>query len=153
AKQPDIWGQARLTKHRQEYEEQMAAQLGNFQVTLNGALARSDQAYLADAFALGAAVSSQGSGGGTKPPTIDVNTANQLVPNITPAVTDPTKASTAAAPANVFQTPPLGLLATGPGQLFGASTPLFAPGTNNSVLSLEPTEMLDQRSRYLNHLQ
>src|SRR5262245_39157077 len=30
AKTPDVWGQARLTKHREEFEQQMVADLGAF---------------------------------------------------------------------------------------------------------------------------
>lgn len=83
-KQPDVWGQARLTKHREEYEQQMAAELGNFHFLLNGSVAGSDQAYLADAFALSAAAgggstdassSSKGKGGASSS-----NTTNVIVP-------------------------------------------------------------------------
>lgn len=59
-KHPDIWGESRLMRHRYEYEEQMSAQMGEFEVRLNGALRRSDQAFLGMAFALQAA-----SNGGT----------------------------------------------------------------------------------------
>jgi hypothetical protein len=67
AQHPDVWGQARLTKHRQDFEDQMAKELGTFSLTLQGSLARSDQAYAADALSLSnaaAAASSGGSGGG-----------------------------------------------------------------------------------------
>src|SRR5262249_46657092 len=37
-KQPDVWGQARLTKHREEFEKEMEKQLGAFQETLQGSL-------------------------------------------------------------------------------------------------------------------
>src|SRR5262249_50948222 len=57
AKQPDVWGQARLTKYREEFEQQMKAQLDKFGMTLQGTLSESDQAYFADAFALSAAAS------------------------------------------------------------------------------------------------
>ncbi len=55
-KQPDIWGQARLTKHRDEYEKKVFEQLNQFKVLLNGTLAREDQAFLANSFALSAAL-------------------------------------------------------------------------------------------------
>ena len=38
AKQPDVWGQARLTTYRNEYEQQMAAELTNFKLTLQGSV-------------------------------------------------------------------------------------------------------------------
>ena len=34
AKQPDVWGQSRLTRHRVQYEAQMERQLGMFTVVL-----------------------------------------------------------------------------------------------------------------------
>ncbi|MBA4062898.1 MAG: hypothetical protein C0501_04165 [Isosphaera sp.] len=55
AKVPDVWGQARLTQYREEFEQQMAAQLGQFSVKLAGSTSRSDQSYLAYAMAISAA--------------------------------------------------------------------------------------------------
>jgi hypothetical protein len=52
AEQPSVWGQARLTKHREEFENQMQTQLTKFDMTLQGSLSQSDQAYAADALAL-----------------------------------------------------------------------------------------------------
>lgn len=63
AKQPDVWGQARLTKHRDELEKQLFAQLNQFHVYLNGTLNRADQAFLANAFSLSASLN------GAPPPT------------------------------------------------------------------------------------
>src|SRR5262245_31780243 len=34
-KQPDVWGEARWTKHRQDFEKTLAAELGNFKFTVN----------------------------------------------------------------------------------------------------------------------
>ena len=59
AQHPDVWGQARLTQHREDFEKQMAAELDKFTITLQGSSARSDQAYFADAFALSAAASAK----------------------------------------------------------------------------------------------
>jgi hypothetical protein len=61
---PDVWGQARLTRSREEYEKEMAKELPNFAFTLQGSLARSDQAYAADAFALSSAAAAAAQGGG-----------------------------------------------------------------------------------------
>jgi hypothetical protein len=57
AKQPDVWGQARLMKHRSEFEQQLSAELGKFTDTIQGSISRSDQAFLASAFSLSAAAS------------------------------------------------------------------------------------------------
>ena len=56
AKTPDVWGQARLTKHRREIESQLAEQLGGFEERINGAASVRDLALLA------AAVSTAGGG-------------------------------------------------------------------------------------------
>jgi len=73
AKQPDIWGESRLTKHRREYEHIMELQLDKFAVTINAAISRSDQAFLASATALQAAV-----GGGTPPPTDSIEAPDSV---------------------------------------------------------------------------
>ena len=59
AKQPDVWGQARLTKHRDELEKKLFEQLNQFQVYLNGTLNRADQAFLANAFSLSASLTGE----------------------------------------------------------------------------------------------
>ena len=51
-KVPDIWGQARLTQYREEFEEVMHEELTGFNLSLQGSLARSDQAFFAQANAL-----------------------------------------------------------------------------------------------------
>lgn len=55
AKQPDVWGQSRLMRHRNEYEAQMQKQLGHFADRSQAAIRRSDQAFLSMALALEAA--------------------------------------------------------------------------------------------------
>ena len=55
AKVPDVWGQARLTQYREDFEAQMKAELTTFNVELQGNSARSDQSYLAAALSLGLA--------------------------------------------------------------------------------------------------
>ena len=54
-KQPDIWGEARLTKHRYQVELELAKNLSGFRETLNGSLRRSDQSYLSTALAISSA--------------------------------------------------------------------------------------------------
>lgn len=53
-KQPDIWGEARLTRHRHEYDVQMSDELDEFSNTLNASIRQSDQAITQLAIALGA---------------------------------------------------------------------------------------------------
>ncbi|MFM8292774.1 MAG: hypothetical protein ACKOC4_13910, partial [Planctomycetia bacterium] len=59
AKQPDVWGQSRLTRHRVEHEEQMRRQLGMFTERTSAAIRRSDQAFLGMAFAVQSASGSR----------------------------------------------------------------------------------------------
>ncbi len=55
AKVPDVWGQARLTQYREDFEHEMYKELGTFKAELQGNTARSDQSYLAAALSLGLA--------------------------------------------------------------------------------------------------
>jgi hypothetical protein len=64
-KVPDVWGQARLTQHREQFETYMATELSAFQVYLNGSLGRSDSAFFAQAVALGIAAQPRPLIGGT----------------------------------------------------------------------------------------
>lgn len=45
-KSPDVWGQNRLTRHRVQFEKEMASRLGDFKVLLNGAMRQTDVAAL-----------------------------------------------------------------------------------------------------------
>lgn len=168
-KHPDVWGQARLTRHREEYEAQMAAELPNFMFSLQGSIAGSDQAYLADAAALSAAASgSQAtvqraarSGGSATSTTTNaftilpgtLSTPSSLVQTETvpaggaPSPTvinpqtlpNPNDTGTFAAFSNVSRSP-----STLP-------SPLPFAGAKSGI-SLEPPLLLDQKSQYLNHL-
>ena len=166
-KQPDVWGQARLTKHRDEFEQQMSAELTNFQFTLQGSVAGADQAYFADAMALSAAASSQGatilsplvgkSGGGTSTTT---NTTAFLPGSLT---TPTTLTDTQVTPSSGSKPQTITPIAL-PNQsgTFGAfnnitrnpatlPTPIGFAGSKGGI-SLEPTLYLDQKAQFLNHL-
>ncbi|MBP3960214.1 hypothetical protein J8F10_33725 [Gemmata sp. G18] len=56
AKVPDVWGQARLTLYREQFEEQMVKDLASFKESLQGSIARQDQAFLLNATALSASL-------------------------------------------------------------------------------------------------
>ena len=51
-KAPDVWGQNRMTRHRDEFERTMYKQLGNFQEILQAAQRRADIAAMTSATAL-----------------------------------------------------------------------------------------------------
>lgn len=125
AKQPDIWGEARLTKHRDEYERMMFGELNQFQYTINASISQGDSAFLAQAIAL----SNAASGAATKPenPTstaVAVGTATAALQN----VDDPAKTTF---------------------HRFGIAD---TPKPEDPGIKLEPTIFLDQMSRYLQHL-
>ncbi len=131
AKQPNVWGEARLTQHRDEFERVMAPELQKFEATLNGALRRSDQSYLSMALALQAAANPQGTTPATAIPTPDTTTT---VGNMI---------STSDAVLSSGRTAPL---------TKGLAYPYLPTSNANNKLSLEPTTFLDQMSRFLNHL-
>ncbi len=167
-KQPDVWGQARLTLYRNEYEQQMAAELPNFAVTLQGSVAGSDQAYLADAAALSAAASGsqatvqRPARGGSS--TSTTTNAISILPGnlVTPSTFTQTQTTPAAGGASPTVISPLVLPDPNGIGTFGAFNnvsrtgvnmpqPLTFAGAKNGI-SLEPTQILDQKSQYLNHL-
>jgi hypothetical protein len=137
AKHPDVWGESRLTRHREEYERQMAQQLNGFDVTYQGSLARSDQAYLGFALAL----SSAASGTTTAPATTDV------VNNMNATLGATTTGSGAAQ-----EVSPSGTIQPSTAFSLNAKTKMSELGFNPTTISLEPTMMLTERSRYLNYL-
>ncbi len=125
AKQPDIWGEARLTKHRDEYERVMFGELGKFEFTINAAITQSDGAFLAQALALSAAAS------GTTVPTTSIPQ-------------DPPASVAVGSVAATLKGAPT----------FAPSYAKFGIGTtpNQPKIDIEPVVHLDQMSRYLAHL-
>ena len=126
AKQPDIWGESRLTRFRSEYEQQMVGQLGNFQPRDNASISREDIAALASATGLSS---------GLGAPNVNASVVNG-VPTVTP--TAPVEGE--EADESVTQT-------------VVVTTPVEPVAGTSFRANLEITEELDQRSRYLNHLQ
>lgn len=135
AKQPDVWGQARMMKHRQEYEEEMYAQLNQFQLTLNGTLSRSDNSYLAMAVSLGAAIDGT-SRARVRVPSADSSTVNQVQVLDAPVAADSKTLVDQKISGNLTKT----------------VSPSDFTGFKSGGIALEPTEALSQLSRYLNYL-
>lgn len=172
AKSPDVWGEARLTKYRVEYEKVMGAEASKFEATINAAISRSDQAFLLNAMSLQAAVSGNAPVGGapaaplersvSRTETTFVEQNGQLLLDATgnpiPSGTENFETSAPAAP------PPPASVAVPSGPTFAELTarPDFAAtkvlreqelvGFGSGSIALEPTIKLDQMSRYLNHL-
>jgi hypothetical protein len=146
AAQPDVWGQARLTKYREEFENEMLKDLPNFKDTLQADVTRSDQAYFANALAISAAVS--GRQAGLIPP------AKVVVQNTT--ATPNTTVVTPAAITVPDATPDTGVFKgfdsikrTDPRAPLAMS---FTAATATGGISLEPTIVLEQKARYINYL-
>ena len=170
AKVPDVWGQARLTKYREEFELLMSQQKDTFKLNLQGSLYRSDQTYFADALAISAAIQPKrpiiGSLTTTKAPVLiptDAQTVTQssdtTVQGITKSTqtTENAKAPTpAAAPAPVkpFDLPDVTKLV--PDNVIQRNTitkiATLGGDLKTNAIGLEPTIVLDQMSRYLNYL-
>jgi hypothetical protein len=139
AKQPDVWGQSRLTRHRQEYEDQMRRRVNAFAATSSAALRRSDQAFVGTALALQAAAGRRrgpefvavpdATGGGSV-----VNSIQTLLPTTN-------EQAGRADPVVIARTAPFQMPAPPAGLRF-----------DDEPLALEPTVQLDHLSRYLNHL-
>ncbi|MFM7185211.1 MAG: hypothetical protein ACKO4Z_10620 [Planctomycetota bacterium] len=139
AKQPDVWGQSRLTRARLEYEEEMRKQLGQFTERTSAAIRRSDQAYLGMALALQSASGRRRAAPETAVPEATgsasvINTIQGLIPsgNETAGRGDPVV---------IARTAPFALPPNPAGMQF-----------DGDPVSLEPSVHLDQLSRYLNHL-
>lgn len=137
AKVPDVWGQARLTKYREEYEKEMEPLKDKFQETIQGSIARSDQAFLTSAMTLSAAAS--GNVAVANPPAVVTQSTQQNVERI--AVPDATV---------VDQSPQFKDLVKRTEE-----TKTFRPILNGQAkysAGIEPTAFLDQKDRYLKHL-
>jgi hypothetical protein len=136
-KAPDIWGQNRMTQYRAEFEEEMKNQRGAFESVLSAYLFRSDQAALTSATTVAAAIQPGGAAaaGGTA-------TATAVAVPGTPGI-----------PGN---------LVANANTLIGSISKLLTPSDLASLtlansgaqkgIGIEPTILLDQRARYLNHL-
>ena len=62
-KHADVWGQARLMMHRQEFEREVKADICKFNPSFQAAISTSDQAFAAQALALQTAAAQGGAGG------------------------------------------------------------------------------------------
>ncbi len=139
AKQPDVWGQSRLTRHRVEYEEQMRRQLGMFSERTSGSIRRSDQAFLGMALAVQTAAGRRRAA--NEVPVPDVATGNSVINTIQGLLPTTNEAAGRSDPVVIARTAPFAAVPS------PAALPFDA-----EPLGLEPTVHLDQMSRYLNHL-
>jgi len=147
-KAPDVWGESRLTKHRQEFERVMAAEVDGFELLLNASIRRSDQAYLANALAIQAALDRRTAPGTAANPTQVPGLGNLALVNslTTGTITDP----------NSSTNPPINrtnINQLDAGQAGARFVGFDGLGDDHlPAVGLEPTIRLDQMKRYLDHL-
>jgi len=142
-KQPDVWGEARLTKHRDEYEKTLYSELGNFKETLQATLRRSDQAFLLQTLAIQAAL------GGKRPALLTPSGSADAPATTIAGQTPPDGMTTPTQPATVPTLPTL----VNPPNLSNAEVVSSSNGaTTEPGIAVEPQIKLDQLSRYINHL-
>ncbi|MFM1902483.1 MAG: hypothetical protein RLZZ440_383 [Planctomycetota bacterium] len=139
AKEPDVWGQARLTQHRAEYEEQMRRQLGLFESRASAAIRRSDQAFLGMALALQSASGNRRGGDQVAVPS--AGSSSNAFTTITGLIPSGNEDTARADSVVIARSRPADFATNPAGAVFG-----------DDDLALEPTLHLDQLSRYLNHL-
>ncbi len=123
AKQPDVWGESRLTKYRSEYESELAEKLKSFSVIDSARISRSDMAFLVNATGVSRALGTGSAG----PVTVNASTGTPSQPDAeAPGISQSISINSPTAPA--------------------------ADSLLNAASSLEHTERLNQQSRYLQHL-
>ncbi len=167
SKVPDVWGQARLTVYREQFETEMLKDLSGFQDSINGSVSRSDQAFFASATALSLAAQ-------PSPPVVGrVTTVKNTPPSLAPTqqtiqqyTLDPTTGTrtltnTTLGPPSSAPPPtpvkPLDMADPStlvPGDNFKRNDAMLSRPTiaNNVTISLEPSEHLAQKKRYLDFL-
>jgi len=162
-KQPDIWGESRLTKFRRDVEEQLSERKDQFQLRDNASIVRTDIVQLASAISIGKIAQSP---------------SPAVVPSPTPVVVSPPPASSNASVSLTLDG--LSLNAVGPGTSesddddasstpppvptaapsptnpalpqFNALTTPTSPDAYTASKNIEPIIELNQLNRYLNHL-
>jgi hypothetical protein len=150
AEQPSVWGQARLTMYREEFETQMQQQLSKFQATLQGSLSRTDQAYAADAMALSYTAQAAASGSSDGSPKAASSSSSSSGGGSSSAATPSTTSASSADPIpGTFDAFASGNFTRNAARL---ANPLGFGVTGQNGISLEPTIYLDQMKRYIDHL-
>ena len=139
-KQPDIWGEARWTAHRADYERILAAELENFRFTLNAQMRTSDAAFLLNATTLSNVVVDTEREVGDDSTVLRIENEPVLAANPFSGTPQPDFARSATAT-------PAGLP-----EFSTVVNPLNEATGTTVGLSVEPTVYLDQLSRYVKHL-
>jgi len=143
-KQPDVFSQARLTRFRNDVDQQMSSDLGNFHLVLAARINRLDSATTTSTTALGAALAAPG-------------TTNVQAPQANAASVLGTTNNLFSGGPSLLGTQPL--LGQGAFGQLGMATNNFNPITPSSAasasalgLGVDPTVYLDEKKRFLEHL-
>lgn len=145
-KQPDVWGEARLTKYRRQVEVELAKRLDDFGATLQGSIRRSDQSLLTAALTLNAAAASPSPEGLSADEIAAFNSRTTALNEQTAAISTLAQATLTAGSAD-------SIARTGP---FAGTTIISPPAEGVTAdplkIAIEPTVFNDQLSRYLKAL-
>ncbi len=133
-KQPDVFSQARLTRFRNDFDTQMSTDLANFHLVLAARISRLDAATTTSTTALSGALSAPGTTHVTQPTTPTFMDTSKLFPAGGATVVDPTKGPLSS----------IGLANQGQGTSASSAAALG--------LGVDPTVYLDEKKRFLEHL-
>ena len=145
-KQPDVFSQARMTRFRNDFENQMSSDLANFHLVLAARINRLDAATTTSTTALGAALAAPGTTN-VSAPQASATGANSVLamPTTTPFSNGTSLFGSQVQPnQGTFGQLGLGNNYFGPNPTSGASAPL--------ALGVDPTVYLDEKKRFLDHL-
>jgi len=131
--QPSVWGQARMTTYRKDFDTEMKNGIGQFKFILSARVARSDQATLQSQTSLAASLGGTPAAGATPPAPISLS-------DLAKANSDMLKNAKDADPIQYAKA-------------FSLLDSVFKNiGMDNGQLGVEPTIFLDEKKRYLDHL-
>jgi hypothetical protein len=156
-KRPDVWGQARMTKYRVAFEENMKGELGNFAAVLSARVARTDQTSFESTTALGASLTNFG-GQRRRGTSVQVSTdqqeqeSAQALEILEKQIAERDKMLTQAL-AMLAQAPATTVTPTNPFAALPSAGPFnnMADNISGGKLGLEPNVYLNQKAEYLNH--
>ena len=143
-KQPDVFSQARLTRFRNDVDQQMSSDLANFHLVLSARISRLDSATTTQTTALGAALAAPGTTNVSAPAadaTKVLGTTNNLFSGGTSLFGSQIQPNQ-----GTFGN--LGLATNN----FNAITPTSAATASALGLGVDPTVYLDEKKRFLEHL-
>lgn len=132
---PSVWGQNRMTRYRKDFEDQMKAELERFRFILSARIARTDQAALENQTSLAATLTP------TQRGTQIALSQSELLKE---------RASLETAVSSILSSSQVKL---DQAKTFDLLSRVFNNlGTQENQLGLEPTVYLDEKKRYLDHL-